>query len=149
LQLLRFPHIGYNRIPSSPSYTLRPYRYSHTSPAHPIRQLTRAFLISQQAIPYRTRGGTCYPGVSTPKIRSIADSSTTFHDDINHLHHSNHCSNHNIDPHRGHLTSQWMEDHNSYKDTSQTQHLKRWKTCMTTKLTTAGLSNSITINPIL
>jgi hypothetical protein len=41
--------------------------------------LTRAFLISQQAIPYRTRGGTCYPAVSTPKIRFLADSSMTSH----------------------------------------------------------------------
>jgi hypothetical protein len=36
-------------------------------------------LISKQAIPYRTRGGTCYPGVSTPKIRSLADLSMTNH----------------------------------------------------------------------
>jgi hypothetical protein len=41
--------------------------------------LTRVFLISQQAVPYRTRGGTCCPGVSTPKIRSLADSSMTSH----------------------------------------------------------------------
>jgi hypothetical protein len=42
-------------------------------------KLTRASLVSQQAIPYRTRGGTCFPWVSTPKIRSLADSSTTIH----------------------------------------------------------------------
>jgi hypothetical protein len=57
------------------------------------------FLISRQVVPYRTPGGTCFPGVSTPKVRSLADSSTTCHNGINHLHHSNHCSNHNIDPH--------------------------------------------------
>jgi hypothetical protein len=73
LQLQRFSHIGYNRITSHPSCTLRPYRYSHTSPPHPARQLTIAFLISQQVIPYRTCGGTCCPEVSTPKIRSLAD----------------------------------------------------------------------------
>jgi hypothetical protein len=38
-----------------------------------------AHLISKQANPYRTRGGTCCPGVSTPKIRSLADSSITNH----------------------------------------------------------------------
>jgi hypothetical protein len=38
-----------------------------------------AHLISMQVIPYQTRGGTCCPGVSTPKIRSIADSSMTSH----------------------------------------------------------------------
>jgi hypothetical protein len=40
-------------------------------------KLTTAFLTSQQAIPYRTRGGTCCPRVSTPKIQSLADSSMT------------------------------------------------------------------------
>jgi hypothetical protein len=34
-----------------------------------------AYLISKQVIPYRTRGDTCCPGVSTPKIQSLADSS--------------------------------------------------------------------------
>ncbi len=38
-----------------------------------------AYLISKQAVPYRTRGGTCCPRVSTPKIRSLADSSMTNH----------------------------------------------------------------------
>jgi hypothetical protein len=42
-------------------------------------KLTRAFLISQQAVPYQTCGGTCCPGVSTPKTRSLADSSMTSH----------------------------------------------------------------------
>jgi hypothetical protein len=69
-----------------------------------------AFLISKQDIPYWTRGDTCCPRVSTPKIRSLADLSTTCHDAINHLHHSNHCSNHNIDPHHSQLTSRRMGD---------------------------------------
>jgi hypothetical protein len=38
-----------------------------------------AYLIGKQVIPYRTRGGTCCPGVSTPKIQSLADSSMTNH----------------------------------------------------------------------
>jgi hypothetical protein len=38
-----------------------------------------AYLISKQAVPYWTRGGTCCPGVSTPKILSLADSSMTSH----------------------------------------------------------------------
>jgi hypothetical protein len=58
-----------------------------------------AFLISKQVISYRTHGGTCCLRVSTPEIQSLADSSTTCHDGINHLHHSSHCSNHSIDPH--------------------------------------------------
>jgi hypothetical protein len=36
-------------------------------------------LIIKQAIPYRTRGGTCCPGVSTPMTQSLADSSMTNH----------------------------------------------------------------------
>jgi hypothetical protein len=35
------------------------------------------FLISKQAVPYQIHGGTCCPGVSTPKIRSLASSSMT------------------------------------------------------------------------
>jgi hypothetical protein len=38
-----------------------------------------AYLISKQAVPYRTCGGTCCPGVSTPKIRSLVDLSMTRH----------------------------------------------------------------------
>jgi hypothetical protein len=38
-----------------------------------------AYLISKQAIPYRIYGATCCPGVSTPKILSLADLSMTSH----------------------------------------------------------------------
>jgi hypothetical protein len=38
-----------------------------------------AWLICKQSVPYQTRGGTCCPGVSAPKIRSLADSSMTNH----------------------------------------------------------------------
>jgi hypothetical protein len=38
-----------------------------------------AYLISKQAIPYQTCGGTCCPGLSTPKILSLANSSITNH----------------------------------------------------------------------
>jgi hypothetical protein len=38
-----------------------------------------SYLISKQAISYRTRGDTCCPGVSTPNIRSLADSQMTNH----------------------------------------------------------------------
>jgi hypothetical protein len=80
------------------------------------------FLISKQVVPYRTRGGTCCPGVSTPRIWLLVDSSTTCHDGINHLHHFIHCSNHNIDPH------------------TVTSHLNGWKT---TTLSQRHKSNSI------
>jgi hypothetical protein len=36
-------------------------------------------LIGKQDVPYRTRGGTYCPRVSTPKTRSLADLSMTIH----------------------------------------------------------------------
>jgi hypothetical protein len=51
--------------------------FSHTSKQDSQPTL---FLISKQAVPYWTRGGTCCPGVFTPKTRSLADSSMTIHD---------------------------------------------------------------------
>jgi hypothetical protein len=36
-------------------------------------------LISKQAVPYQTHGGTYCPGVSTPMTRSLADLSMTNH----------------------------------------------------------------------
>jgi hypothetical protein len=113
------------------------HMYDTKNKAHPhsIEQYTQpiTFLISKQAVPYWTRGGTCCPRVPTPKIRPLADLSTICHDGINHLHHSINCSNHNTDLHtaKSHLNgwkttrlsqrhkpnsiSQWMEDlHNTY-----------------------------------
>jgi hypothetical protein len=52
-----------------------------TSISHSSEQgtLPIASLISKQVVPYRTRGGTCYPGVPTPKTWSLEDSSMTNH----------------------------------------------------------------------
>jgi hypothetical protein len=53
----------------------------HTDRGHPHStehdRQPIAYLISKQAVPYQTCGGTCCPGMSTPKIRSLADSSMT------------------------------------------------------------------------
>jgi hypothetical protein len=104
---------------------------------HPTEQdtLSIAFLISKQAVPYQTCGGTCCPGGSTPKFHSLADSSPTCYDGINHLHFSNHCSNHNIDPHTvtSHLDG-WKTTKLSQRH-KPNQHHKGWKTC-TTLMTT-------------
>jgi hypothetical protein len=122
-----FPSKG----PSCTMWFRRFTKYDTMSVANPhsTEQDTQpiAFLISKKAIPYQTCGGTCCLGVSTPKIRSLVDLSTTCHDGINHLHHSNHCSKQSIDPHRvnSHLNG-WKTQH-SHKDTSQTQHHKGWK----------------------
>jgi hypothetical protein len=83
-----------------------------------------AFLISRQAVSYRTCGDTYCPRVSTLKILSLADSSTTCHDSINHLHNCIHSSNHNIHPHvaKSHLDG-WKTKL-SHKNTSHTNHHK-------------------------
>jgi hypothetical protein len=129
--LLRFPEhtvlacgakVSHTNVPSCTMWERRFTRYvtKYDAISHSIEQdtLPIVFIISKQVIPYRTRGGTCYRGVSTPKIWSLADSSTTCHDSINHLHHSNHCSNHSIDHHK------------------VNSHINRWKT------TTEGPENA-------
>jgi hypothetical protein len=58
-------------------------KYNHKVWCHPhsTEHNTQpiVFLISKQAIPYRTHGGTCCPVVSTPKIQCLADSSMRNH----------------------------------------------------------------------
>jgi hypothetical protein len=55
-------------------HTDRSHPHSTEHDTQPI-----AYLISKQVVLYWTRGGTCCPGVSTPKIRSLADLSVTSH----------------------------------------------------------------------
>jgi hypothetical protein len=50
--------------------------FSHTTEQN---SQPTTFLISKQAVPYRTHGSTCYPKGSTPKYRSLANSSKTIH----------------------------------------------------------------------
>jgi hypothetical protein len=62
--------------PCEPRWVTTPNSHSSEQGTLPI-----ASLISKQVVPYRTCGGTCCPGVSTPKTHSLADSSmkvTTF-----------------------------------------------------------------------
>jgi hypothetical protein len=77
--LLRFPaHNGpfctmsFRQFVECHKDRCHPHSTEHDT--HPI-----AYLISKQAIPYRTRGGTCYPCGSTPKIQYLADLSMTSH----------------------------------------------------------------------
>jgi hypothetical protein len=90
--LLRFPNkwspLAVLRFPaqSGPSYTMWFRQFTktdHKDRSHPhwTEHDTQpiAYLISKQVVPYRTCGGTSYPGVSTPMIRSLADSSMTSH----------------------------------------------------------------------
>jgi hypothetical protein len=64
-------------------FTKNVTKMGHTDRSHPHSTehdtQPKAYLISKKAIPYRTCGGTCCPGGSTPKIRSLADSSMTSH----------------------------------------------------------------------
>jgi hypothetical protein len=101
---------------------------SHPHSTEHDTQPTR-YLISKQTISYQTHGGTCYPGVSTPKIRTLADLSKTNHITwwnptvstiptlLKPHHRSSPRSNHSSTDGRPFLT----------KDTSQTQHHKGWK----------------------
>jgi hypothetical protein len=118
LGVLRFPP---TKDPSCIMWVRRftKYAINYDVIPHSIEQNTLpiVFLISKQDVPYQTHGGTYCPEVSTTKIRSLPYLSTTCHNDINHLHHYNHCSNHNIDSHHGQLTFRRMEDHNTLTKT--------------------------------
>jgi hypothetical protein len=131
LAVLRIPQqraplapCGSSRSQSMSQSLTKNYVYPHSTEqdTQPI-----AFLISKQVIPYQTCGGTCCPWWSTPNIWSLADSSTTCHDGINHLHHSNRCSNHSIHPHTvtSHL-DRWKTTSLSQRH-EPTQHHKGWK----------------------
>jgi hypothetical protein len=60
--------------PCEPRRVTTPISYSFEQGTLP-----KASLISGQAIPYRTRGDTYCPGVSTPMTRFLAESSMTNH----------------------------------------------------------------------
>jgi hypothetical protein len=84
LQCWGFPHTVAPFAPcGSGSSHRRSQKTGHTDMSHPhsIKHDTQpiAYLNSKQTVPYWTRGGTYCPGVSTPKIRSLADSSITSH----------------------------------------------------------------------
>jgi hypothetical protein len=95
-----------------------------------------ASLISKQAISYQTHDDTCCPGVSTPKIRSLADSSMTIH---------NTWRNPTVStiPNLAQTTTSNLTTVTSYHDgwktntlnthTSQTQYHKDGKTCSMTQ----------------
>jgi hypothetical protein len=105
--------------------------------------LPTASLISKQAVPYQTHGSTCCPKVSTPKIRSLVDLSMT----INITQWNPTVS---TIPTHAQTTASILTTvnlhHNRWNtntlntNTSQTQHHKDGKTCMTPMI--AWLSNT-------
>jgi hypothetical protein len=75
IQCYGFPHkcpLLHHVVQADHKVWCHPHSTDHDTP--PI-----AYLISKQVVPYRTRGGTCSPGVSIPKIQSLADLSMTNH----------------------------------------------------------------------
>jgi hypothetical protein len=94
--VLRFPEqmvhacnakVSHTNVPSCTmwfrQFTKYVTKYDHKEwcHAHSTEHGTQsiAYLISKQVVPYQTRGGTICIGVSTPKTRSLADSSMTNH----------------------------------------------------------------------
>jgi hypothetical protein len=104
-------------------YTNRSHPHSTEHDTQPI-----AYLISKLAVPYRTCGGTCCPGVSTPKTRSLADSSMTSHITWRNATISTIPTllkpQHRSSPGSNHIST---DGRPSLTDTSQTLHHKGWK----------------------
>jgi hypothetical protein len=104
-----------------------------------------AYLISKQVVLYRTRGDTCYPGVSTTKIRSLADLSMT-----NHIAWSNPTistittllkSQHQSSPWSNHIS---MDGRPSLTKTQDKLNItKDGKTCMTLMMAWLSMTNQV------
>jgi hypothetical protein len=74
IRMLRFPRVEHGTTtplaPCEPRRVTTPISLSSEQGTLPIASLT-----SKQVVPYRTRGVTCCHGVSTPKTRSLENSS--------------------------------------------------------------------------
>jgi hypothetical protein len=120
-----------SRGTTSPVAPCEPGRVT-TPKSHSSEQgtLPTTSLISKRAVLYWTHDGTCYPGVSTPMTRSLADSSMTNHitwqiPTISTIPNLAQTTASNLTTVKSHLDL-WETKH-SHKDTSQTQHHIRWK----------------------
>jgi hypothetical protein len=117
------------------------FSYTTEQDSQPI-----AALISKQVIPYRTRGDTCCPRLSTPKIWCLADSSMTIH---------NIWGNPTISTISTHaqtttsILTMVTSHHDGRKtktlnnNTRQTQHHKDKNTCMTLMTTWLSITNQV------
>jgi hypothetical protein len=162
--LLRFPDkwspLAVLRIPaqSVPSCTMwfRQFTKNVTKTDHKDRNHPHstehdtqpiAYLISKQVIPYQTHGGTCCPGVSTPNIQSLADSSM-----INHITWWNPTistiptllkSQHQSSPQSNHIS---MDGRPSLTKTQAKLNItKDGKTCMTCMTAWLSITNQVWI----
>jgi hypothetical protein len=144
IALLRFP--GVDEVPR-PLFTMWA-RVSNYANSHSFERgtLPTTPLISKQAVPYRTRGGTCCHGVSTPKTRSLAYSSMT-----NHI--TWRIPTISTIPTHAQITTSILTTVISYHDgwktktinnnTSRTQHHKDGKTCMTLMIAWLSITNQV------
>jgi hypothetical protein len=126
--------------PCEPRWVNTPFFHSFEDGTLPTTSL-----ISKQAVPYRTRGSTCCPGVSTPKTRSLAASSMTNHitwwiptvSTIPSLLIPQHQSS----PRSPHITTDGRPTVNN--NTRQTQYHEDGKTCMTLMTAWLGITNQV------
>jgi hypothetical protein len=130
-------YMSFPRVVTVPLAPCEPGRVT-TPISHSSEQgtLPTTSLIIKQVVPYRTHGGTCYPGVSTLKSQSLADSSMT-----NHKPWRSQPSppfqtilkpQHWISPRSPHITTDGRPTLSTL-NTSQTQHHKDGKTCTMTQ----------------
>jgi hypothetical protein len=139
--MLRFP--GVEAVPWPLLHCVA--RASNYTNSHSFEQdtLSTAPLISKQAVPYQTRGSTYCPEVSTPKTRSLADSSMDIHitwriptvSTIPTLLKPHHRSS----PQSTHIST----DGRPTLNTSQTQHHNDGKTCMTLMTAWLCITNQV------
>jgi hypothetical protein len=135
IEMLRFPRVV--RGTTTPLAPCEP-RQVTTPISHSFEQgtLPTASLISEQVVPFRTRSDICCPRVSTPKTRSLANSSMT-----NHKPWRSQPSppfqtmlkpQHRISPRSPHITIDGRPILSTL-NTSQTKHHKDEKTCTMTQ----------------
>jgi hypothetical protein len=134
IEMLRFPEVVHGTTaplaPCEPRWVTTPISNSSEQGT-----LLTTSLISKQVVPYQTRGSTCCPGVSTPKTRSLANSSMTNHKPwrvqpsppFQTLVKPHHRSS----PRSPHITTDGRPTLSTL-NTSQTQHHKEGKTCTMT-----------------
>jgi hypothetical protein len=135
IPMLSFPGVVHGTMvpfaPCEPRRVTTPISHSFEQDTLPTTSL-----ISKHVVPYRTRGGTCCPRVSTPKTRSLADPRMTNHK----LWRSQPSPpfqtmlkpQHQVWPRSPHITTDGRPTLSTL-NTSQTQHHKDRKTCMTTQ----------------
>jgi hypothetical protein len=141
-----------NSSTTTPLASCEPRRVT-TPMSHSSEQgtLSTTSLISGQVVPYRTCGGTYCHGVSTPKTRSLADSSMTnqklWRSQPSPPFRTLLKPQHRISPRSPHIMIDGRATLSTL-NTNQTQYHKDGKT--STTLMTAGLSNTTNHkNPII